>query len=148
MHELAVTEQIKEIALRHARAAGAERVTDLYLVIGDLSSIVDDSVQFYWDFVSEGTAAAGARLHFRRIPAEMACQACGHDYSPGEALLCPRCDSGRVRIVAGDEFYLEAIDVEAGSPAGTPVGEPTSEPAGETGFPETSLREATLPKEE
>lgn len=123
MHELAVTEQIKEIALRHAEAAGAERITDLYLVIGDLSSIVDDSVQFYWDFVSEGTAAAGARLHFRRIPAEMVCQACEHHYSPSDALLCPRCDSGRVRVAAGDEFYLEAIDVEANSPGGDPVKE-------------------------
>ena len=123
MHELAVTEQIKEIALRHAQAAGAERVTDLYLVIGDLSSIVDDSVQFYWDFVSEGTAAAGACLHFRRIPAEMACQACGHQYSPDEALLCPRCESGRVRVVAGDEFFLEAIEVDASSPATVLAGE-------------------------
>lgn len=113
MHELAVTEQIKEIALRHAQAAGAERVTDVYLVLGDLSSIVDDSVQFYWEFVSEGTAAAGARLHFRRIAAEMACRACGHHYSPDDALLCPRCESSRVSVVAGEEFYLEAIEVEA-----------------------------------
>lgn len=126
MHELAVTEQIKEIALRHAEAAGAERITDLYLVIGDLSSIVDDSVQFYWDFVSEGTAAAGARLHFRRIRAEIACQECGHHYTPDEGLLCPRCDSDHVRIVAGEEFYLEAIDVEAHSPAGEPVAETAS----------------------
>lgn len=131
MHELAVTEQIREIALRHAEAAGAERITDLYLVIGNLSSIVDDSVQFYWDFVSEGTVAAGARLHFRRIPAEMACGACGSRYSPNDALPCPRCDSGRVRVVAGDEFYLEAISVEAGSPAGEPVAETTN---GETSF--------------
>lgn len=122
MHELAVTEQIKEIALRHAEAAGAERITDLYLVIGDLSSIVDDSVQFYWDFVSEGTAAAGARLHFRRIPAEMACQACGHRYSPEDALLCPRCDSERIRVVAGEAFYLEAIEVEGGSLGDEAVG--------------------------
>ena len=114
MHELAVTEQIRDIALRHAQEAGAAQITDLYLVIGDISSIVDDSVQFYWDFVSEGTAAAGARLHFRRIPGEMACQACGAHYSPDDGLLCPRCDSGRVRVVTGDEFFLEAIDVETG----------------------------------
>ena len=71
MHELAVTESILEIALRHGRAAGATAITDLFLVVGELSTIVDESVQFYWDIVSEGTEAAGATLHFRRVPARL-----------------------------------------------------------------------------
>ena len=111
MHELAITESILDITLRYAREAEAVRVTDLYLVIGDLSTVVDESVQFYWDFISEGTEAHGATLHFRRIPGELACQACGQHYSPGEQLTCPACDSENVRIVAGEEFSLEAIDV-------------------------------------
>lgn len=111
MHELAVTESILEITLRHAAEAGAQRVTDLHLVIGDLSSIVDESVQFYWDFVSEDTIAAGAKLHFRRIPGRLECRNCGHTYSPQEGLICPACESEQVSIVSGEEFYLEAIDV-------------------------------------
>ena len=112
MHELMVTESILEIALRHAQDAGAGKITDLYLVIGELSTVVDESVQFYWDFVSEGTAAEGARLHFRRIPAELLCQACGHSYSVKEDLTCPKCHSNNIRIVAGREFSLEAIEVD------------------------------------
>ncbi len=95
MHELSITESILEITLRYAEEAAAARVTDLYLVIGDLSSVVDESVQFYWDFISEGTVAYGAMLHFRRIPGELACQACGHHYSPNDQLTCPVCDSER-----------------------------------------------------
>ena len=64
MHELSITESILDITLRHARQAGAGRVTNLYLVIGQLASIVDDSVQFYWDIVAKGTLAEGAHLHF------------------------------------------------------------------------------------
>lgn len=116
MHELVVTESILEIALRHARDAGAEKITDLYLVIGDLSTVVDDSVQFYWDFVSEGTAAEGAKLHFRRIPAELLCQVCGHLYSVKLDLTCPKCHSNDVRIVSGREFSLEAIEVNQAVP--------------------------------
>ena len=67
MHELPVTESILENTLRHARGAKAVGVTDVYLVIGQLSSIIDDSVQFYWDMISEGTIAEGASLHFKRI---------------------------------------------------------------------------------
>mgnify|MGYP001491058339 CR=1 FL=1 len=113
MHELAVTESILEIALRHAEQANARQIRNLYLVIGDFSSIVDESVQFYWDLVADNTPAMGARLNFRRIPAEMECQACGGCYTPSyDQLTCPECGSAQVKLVKGDEFYLEAIDVE------------------------------------
>lgn len=111
MHELAVTESILEIALRHGRDAGAETVTDLHLAIGELSTIVDESVQFYWDIVCEGTAAAGSRLHFRRIPGRLACRTCGHTYSPRDDLPCPACGGISIDIIAGEEFFLESIQV-------------------------------------
>ncbi len=111
MHELMITESVLEIALRHAEKAGDVQISDLYLVIGELSSVIDDSVQFYWDIVSEGTAAHGARLHFRRTPAEFSCETCGNHYQLNENLICPECDSSNVRIVSGREFLLEAIEV-------------------------------------
>jgi hydrogenase nickel incorporation protein HypA/HybF len=114
MHELSVTENILEITLRHAARAGAHRVTALYLVIGQLATIVDDSVAFYWDIISQGTPAEGAVLHFRRLPIEMCCRDCDHRYQPvSEDLACPSCGGSNVQVVAGEEFYLEAIDVES-----------------------------------
>lgn len=110
MHELPVTQSILELALEHAPPEA--RITDLYLVIGDLASIVDDSVQFYWDLISAGTAAAGASLHFRRVAARICCHDCGAEYSPDDALACPACHSNRVVVIAGEEFYLESIAVE------------------------------------
>ena len=113
MHELPVTESILEIALRHAQAAGASRVSHIFLVIGQLSSIVDDSVQFYWELVGQGTIAEGAQLHFRRIAAELECLDCVRRYSPNEGELgCPQCGGTHVRVVAGEEFFVEAIDIE------------------------------------
>jgi len=87
MHELTVTESILEIALRHAKSAGAAHITDLYLVIGQLSSVVGDSVQFYWDIVSQNTAAEGARLHFKRVATELVCLTCGKHYASAKAYL-------------------------------------------------------------
>ncbi len=69
MHELAVTQSVLEIVLRHARLAGGARVSAIHLVVGQLSSIVDDLVAFYWQSVARGTPAEGARLCFRRVPA-------------------------------------------------------------------------------
>ena len=114
MHELPITESILEIALRHANKAGANRITDIHLVIGELSSIVDESVAFYWDIISEGTIAEGAELHFRRVRTEMRCLDCNQQYNPGESeLKCPFCGSYHVQVISGEEFSLEAIEVES-----------------------------------
>jgi hydrogenase nickel incorporation protein HypA/HybF len=113
MHELPVTESILEIALRHATQAGAARVTDLNLVIGQLSSLVDDSIQFYWDIIAKGTIAEGAQLHFKRISAELLCLDCGNRYPPGDEILaCPQCQSVHIKVAAGDEFRLDSIDID------------------------------------
>jgi hydrogenase nickel incorporation protein HypA/HybF len=113
MHELPVTESILEIALRYAGQAEAHRITDIYIVIGQLASIVDDSVQFYWDIISADTIAAGARLHFERTPAEMLCLNCQATYHPDEGeLACPACGSRQVQVISGEEFRMEAIEVE------------------------------------
>lgn len=112
MHELAVTESIISIATRHAQQENATKVTDIYIDIGQLSSIVDDSVQFYWDIISQDTLCAGARLHFNRQPARLACLDCGKEYSfDGDLTGCPDCQSTRVKVLAGDEFQMESIEI-------------------------------------
>jgi hydrogenase nickel incorporation protein HypA/HybF len=113
MHELPIAQSLLEIALRHARQSNAQRISDLHIVMGELTSMVDDSIQFYWDIIAEGTIAQGAKLHFRRVPAELQCMACFTKYIPREKeLLCPNCGSVGAKIIAGEEFSLEAIDVE------------------------------------
>jgi hydrogenase nickel incorporation protein HypA/HybF len=114
MHELSVTESILEIALRHANQANASRISDLYLVIGQLSSIVDDSVEFYWDLIAKDTIAEGAKLHFRRLPTQLKCLDCSFPFQPENGnFTCPKCQSTKIKILSGDEFYMEAIEVDS-----------------------------------
>ena len=117
MHELSVTENIVEIATRHARGADAQRIVRIHLVIGELSSIVDDSVQFYFDFLSRDTMAAGAELIFCRLPVAVRCAACGHQWEPsaqgaGADWTCPACGEAQAQVVQGREFYVDSIEVE------------------------------------
>jgi hydrogenase nickel incorporation protein HypA/HybF len=113
MHELSVTENILEVVLRHAQEADARQVVNIHLVIGQLASIVDDSVQFYWDMIAKDTIAEQACLHFRRIPAEFECLDCGHRFRLGDGdWLCPHCGSAQLTIIAGEEFFIESIDIE------------------------------------
>jgi len=113
MHELSVTESVLDIACKHAEKAGASSVTDIHLVIGRLSSIVDDSIQFYWNVISKDTLCENAKLHFDRVPAELICLECETKYQLEQDLTpCPNCGSARVRILSGDEFHLESIEIE------------------------------------
>lgn len=114
MHELPVTQSILDLAIETAQKHGAARVIAIDLVIGDLSSIVDDSVQFYFDLLSRGTMADGAELRFQREPAVASCNDCSHqfDVTPPLALECPLCDSHRLQVRGGREFYVATIDVE------------------------------------
>ena len=66
MHELAVTESLLQTASDYAKQNNADRVMCLNLVIGDLSGIVEDSVQFYWDMISENTICSQAKLNIER----------------------------------------------------------------------------------
>jgi hydrogenase nickel incorporation protein HypA/HybF len=117
MHELGVTQSILDIALRHAQDAGAVRIRELNLVIGELASVVDDSVQFYWDMIARDTIAEGAVLHFTRIPARLRCNTCAHTFSiDRREFVCPSCGSPSVAVAGGDEFYLESIDVDFDKP--------------------------------
>ena len=115
MHELSVTESVLEIAEKHARSSNATRVTQVNLVIGQLSSIVDESVQFYWDMITQGSLCTGSRLSFQRKPALFHCLTCGADYGlNGEKAGCPKCESLFNEILSGEEFYVDSIEIEKG----------------------------------
>jgi hydrogenase nickel incorporation protein HypA/HybF len=115
MHELAVTQALLDLVIERSDADQATRVTAIYVEMGQLSSYVDDSVQFYWDIISRGTRAEGASLHFKRVALEMQCKACGAKFLPGsESFACPQCGSDQVLVTAGDVFCLTALDIERG----------------------------------
>ena len=112
MHELAVTEDILRIVSEYAERGKAESVTDVYLVIGELSSFVDDSIQFYFNMMSPDTIAEGATLHFQRIKTRVRCRNCGQEFEPEERnWICPECHALGGDVIAGKEFFVESIEV-------------------------------------
>jgi hydrogenase nickel incorporation protein HypA/HybF len=113
MHELSVTESLLKTASDYAIKNNAEKVICLNLQIGDLSGIIDDSVQFYWDIISEDTICSKAKLNIEKVPAKFICEACKTEFLMGQDLQpCPQCKSMDIKVIAGDEFLLKSIEIE------------------------------------
>lgn len=112
MHELPVTEDIMRIVTEHAERAKASRIVEITIVVGDMSSFIDDSIQFYFDLLSPGTLAEGAALVFKRIPVRFRCRSCQHEFEPDRLdWRCPQCGNLGGAVIAGKEFFVESIEV-------------------------------------
>jgi len=113
MHEYAVTQSMIAIAVEEARKAEAVKITEIRLVIGDLSTIIDESIQMYFDIISAGTIAEGAKLVFKRQTAEFMCRSCGNKFNkPQKGFDCPKCGKLGVPTGVGKEFYIDSIEVD------------------------------------
>ncbi len=113
MHELAITQSLLDIALEQAKAAKAKKVNKINLVIGELSGVVADCVQFYFDFLKKGSIVEKASLAFELVPTQLKCRQCLITFSPKDFLwTCPDCHSQQVELIAGREFYMDSLEVE------------------------------------
>jgi hydrogenase nickel incorporation protein HypA/HybF len=109
MHELTITQNIIDIAVSEA---GDRKISGINLVIGELSSIVEDSLRFCFDVISKDTLAEGACLSVTRVSAVIRCVSCSCELGLERDGLCPECGKRGGEVMAGREFYLESIEVE------------------------------------
>ena len=112
MHEYSITESVLTIALEKANEANAGKITRINLVVGELSGVVSECVQFYFDFISKDTIAAGAELSFEMKPTRIRCHKCQTEFSPNNSnWSCPDCQEVGIEIISGRECYMESIEV-------------------------------------
>ncbi|MBC7320269.1 hydrogenase maturation nickel metallochaperone HypA [bacterium] len=109
MHELAVTEEIINTVIEVSKG---RKVKTIEIVIGDLSSFIDESIRFYFELLTKSTSLEGASLLFKRVPVKLRCYNCQKEFNPDETFLCPYCNSLGGDIIEGKEFYIESIEVE------------------------------------
>jgi hydrogenase nickel incorporation protein HypA/HybF len=113
MHELSITQSMLNLVLEQAEKAKAKEVGKINLVIGEMTGVVGECVQFYFDFLRRGTIAEGAALAIKTVSTQVKCRGCGKLFEPTEFdWTCPRCHDNNMEVVAGKELFVESIEVE------------------------------------
>lgn len=95
MHETGIAERIVALALEHAREAGATRITDLHLEVGEDAGASEEAVTFHVEEAARGTLVEGAALHFLPATDERALRLVWVDVE------CPEDARGPTAPVAG-----------------------------------------------
>jgi hydrogenase nickel incorporation protein HypA/HybF len=116
VHELSLASAVIDTVERHA---AGRRVTAVCLKVGHLRQVVPASLEFYFGHVALGTVCEGARLQYELVPARLRC-VCGHEWVLDEIdFRCSACGAADAKVVSGEEFLVESIDVEEQEPACT-----------------------------
>jgi hydrogenase nickel incorporation protein HypA/HybF len=113
MHEQSIVESLLSLALQNAENANARKIISIHLIVGDYTGVVEDAMNFYFGFLSKDTIAAGARIKYTHVPAQLRCRDCDLLFPlQKREYCCPECRGKRVEIVGGRELYIENMEVE------------------------------------
>ena len=113
MHELSIAQSIIEQVEDVARKEKAVRAVFVSLVVGALSGVERESLEFVFPMAAEGTIAEGATLVIEDMPARLKCHACRAESDARMPLLtCGKCGSSDVDITGGRDLVVKSVELE------------------------------------
>ena len=111
MHEMGITQSVLDASFAGAEKAGATRITEIRISIGELTEVVDFALQFAFEALTPGTMAEGATLVITMVPARSHCLECDMEYDHDRfEMLCPTCGSLNVELLQGREMSIDSIE--------------------------------------
>lgn len=113
MHELAITEGIMEAAIPEAEKAGAKKINEIRIKIGELSGVLPECIEYYFNIVSKGTIAEGAKIVPIKIPVGIECPDCGYSGDiDRKKIICKGCGGKNFKVVRGREYFVDSLDCD------------------------------------
>jgi hydrogenase nickel incorporation protein HypA/HybF len=110
MHELSVASTILDMVEAEARKAGLSKVAEVRIVVGPLSGVDVESLEFCFRALVDQSWSKGARLNIAVPAGVMRCRSCGQDSEFTKmSYVCPRCGSVNVAVDASRELQLSEI---------------------------------------
>lgn len=113
MHELSVAEELLAQIESIAAKEGAGRVLRATVLLGPLSGIEREPLEFAFQSLADSPLMKGAELYVEESPLTLHCRSCGRDSdTAGAVLRCGFCGSEDVSVAGGREFTLKSLEVE------------------------------------
>ena len=121
MHEVSVISNMVDAILRELDNYKVQRVEEVNIVIGDLTSLGPEQLEFAYEIVTKDTILEGSKLIIEREEVLVKCNECGYE-GPAENLesdffdhsipviACPKCGGG-VDIVAGQACRVRDLNI-------------------------------------
>ena len=113
MHEMAIAEGILDIALDYAKKNNGTKIHEIGLLLGEMSGVETESLEFCFASLVKGTIAEEAVLKLHRVPLVGRCRKCGQEV-PIEHynFICSKCSEGALDIISGRELQVEYLEVD------------------------------------
>lgn len=108
MHELAIVQEIIELAVEASRGRKVSRVV---LEVGKLSAVLPDALRFCFDLAAEGTAVEGATLTIVETPGLARCRSCGETLELPTPFGRCSCDCTDLDWLSGEELKIREMEV-------------------------------------
>ena len=113
VHEMSVASGIMKVLGSKLSEQGSCKLRALKLVVGELSGIDRDSLGFALDTLLDEAGYKGVEVRFEAAVAVFKCSGCGWQGELKDfTLACPECKGADLDIMAGQDVYLERIEVE------------------------------------
>lgn len=112
MHEMSLANGIVEILQREARAQGFERVTRLWVEVGELSHVEAEALAFCFSAVTAGTLAENAELTILPVSGLAWCMDCSESIDLSRrGDPCPKCGGYKLQVTGGEELRVKELEV-------------------------------------
>lgn len=113
MHEMSIAQGILDIVLKTAAEHNAVKVSNIKLLIGQMTQVEPESLKFGFAALSAGTIADGAVVDITITPLIGECSSCGQQFTVEKfSFLCPLCHSANIVVVSGRELAVDYLEVE------------------------------------
>lgn len=113
VHEMAIAQNILDIAVAAAQRGGAKRIGKINVVAGELRGIVPTQLTFCFGIAAQDTIASDAYLSFETVPVTAKCTSCDEAFTVEDFFYtCPRCESTDVEVTGGTELRVRDIEVD------------------------------------